>query len=39
MGTLANSEDQDEMLHNTAFHQGLHNLLRLKRSSQKEILF
>ena len=25
-GTLANSEDTDEMLHNTAFHQGLHCL-------------
>ena len=24
MGTLANSEDPDEMLHNAAFHQGLH---------------
>ena len=24
MGTLANSEDPDEMQHNTAFHQGLH---------------
>ena len=37
MGTLANSEDQDEdqdkMQHNTAFHQCLHCLLRLKRSS------
>ena len=27
MGTLANSEDPDEMQHNTAFHQGLHFLL------------
>ena len=24
MGTLANSEDPDEMQHNTAFHQGLY---------------
>ena len=24
MGTLANSEDPDEMQHNAAFHQGLH---------------
>ena len=24
MGTFANSEDQDEMQHNAAFHQGLH---------------
>ena len=29
MGTLANSEDPDEMPHNVAFHQGLHCLLRL----------
>ena len=28
MGTLANSEDPDEMLHNGAFHQGLYCLLR-----------
>ena len=28
MGTLANSEDPDEMQHNAAFHQGLHCLLR-----------
>ena len=26
-GTLANSEDQDEMTQNAAFHQGLHSLL------------
>ena len=26
-GTLANSEDPDEMQHNAAFHQGLHCLL------------
>ena len=31
MGTLANSEDPDEMQHNAAFHQCLHCLLRLKR--------
>ena len=31
---LANSEDPDEMLPNAAFHQGLHCLSRLKRSSQ-----
>ena len=35
MGTLANSEDPDEMQHNAAFHQGLHCLLRLKRSPEK----
>ena len=33
MGTLANSEDPDEMLHNAAFYQGLHCLLRLKQPS------
>ena len=27
-GTLANSEDQDEMPHHAAFHQGLHFLQR-----------
>ena len=27
-GTLANSEDPDEMQHNAAFHQGLHCLFR-----------
>ena len=32
MGTLANSEDPDEMQHNAAFHLGLHCLLRLKQS-------
>ena len=37
MGTLANSEDQDKMLHNAAFHQGLHCLVRHRRSSGKEI--
>ena len=30
MGTLANSEDPDKIMHNAAFHQGLHCLLRLK---------
>ena len=28
MSTLANSEDPDKMLHNVAFHLGLHCLLR-----------
>ena len=37
MGTLANSEDPDEMQHSAAFHQGLHYLLRLKRPSVTEI--
>ena len=39
MCTLANSEDPDEMLHNAAFHQGLHCLLRQKQISEKEIHF
>ena len=39
MGTLANSGDPDEMPHNVAFHEGLHCLLRLKQSSEKEIQF
>ena len=37
MGTLANSEDPDEMLHNAAFHQGLHLLLRQDQSLEEEI--
>ena len=36
MGTLANSADPDEMLRNAAFHQGLHCLLRQKRSKRKK---
>ena len=31
MGTFTNSEDSDEMLHNVAFHQGLHCSLNLKK--------
>ena len=30
MGTFANSEDFEEMLHHATFHQGLHCLLRQK---------
>ena len=37
MGTLANTEDLDEMQHNAAFHQGLHCLLRLKPTSRAVI--
>ena len=37
MGTLANSEDPDEMQHNAAFHQGLHCLLRRKQFSVTRI--
>ena len=33
-GTLANSEDPDEMLHNAVFHQRLHCLLRQNQSSE-----
>ena len=29
MSTFANSEDPDEMQHNAAFHQGLHNKMNL----------
>ena len=32
MGTMANSEDQDEMLHKAAFHLSLHCLLRENQS-------
>ena len=37
MGTLAKSEDLDEMQHTAAFHQCLHCLLRLKQTSRIEI--
>ena len=37
MGTLANSKDPDEMLHNASFHQSLHCLIRLKQPSGTEI--
>ena len=37
MGTMANSEDPDEMRHMAAFHQGLHSFLRENQSSEKEI--
>ena len=37
MSTLVNSEDPDEMQHNAAFHQGLHCLQRLKKSSGIEL--
>ena len=36
MGTLAKSEDPDEMPLNVAFHQGLHCLLRQNQSSEKK---
>ena len=37
MCTLAISEGPDKMLHNVAFHQGLHCLLRQKWFSENEI--
>ena len=36
-GTLANSADPDEMLHNTASHLGLHCLQIYKQSSGTEM--
>ena len=36
---VTDSEDPDEMLWNTAFHQGLNCLLRQKQSSEKEMQF
>ena len=39
MGTLANSEDPDEMQHHAAFHQGLSCFLRFKQSSATEISY
>ena len=38
-GTIANSEDPDEMQHNAAFHQGLHCLLRQNQSSEREMQY
>ena len=38
LGTLANSEDSDEMPHNAAFHQGIHCLPRQKRFSEKNTI-
>ena len=39
MGILTNSENPNEMLHNVAFHQGLHCLLRQNRSSEGKNTF
>ena len=39
MVTLANSKDPDEMLHDAAFHQGLHCLPRPKQSLKKEMQY
>ena len=38
MRSLVNTEDPDEMSHNVAFYQGLHCLLRQKRSSEEDII-
>ena len=37
MPALTNSEDPDEMLHNAAFHQGLHCLITQKQSSERTL--
>ena len=37
VGTLANSQDTDEMQHNESFYHFLHCLLRHNRSSKKQI--
>ena len=39
MGTLANSEDPDEMPHKAVFHQSLHCLLKQNLSSEREIQY
>ena len=39
MGTLANTEDPDEMPHNAAFHQGLHCLLAKSIFRERNIIF
>ena len=39
MGTLANTEDPDEMQHNAAFHQGLHCLLAKINLQRKKFNF
>ena len=36
MGTQANSEDPDEMVHNAAFHEDLHCLLSQKYDFQRK---
>ena len=37
-GSLADSDDLDEMPHVVAFHQGLHCLLRKKRCLERQII-
>ena len=39
MGTLAISDDLDEMWHYASFYQSLHCLLRQNQSSKKEIQY
>ena len=36
-GSFTNMEDQNEMLQDVEFHQGLHCLLRFKQSSKTEL--
>ena len=38
MGTIADSENPDEMPHYVAFHQGLHCLIRQNQSLEKDFL-
>ena len=39
MSTFANSEDPDEMVQNSAFHQGLHCVLKQNQFLEKEIRY
>ena len=39
MGTLANSDDQDAMLQNVAFHQGIYFFPRETQFSGTEVLY
>ena len=39
MGTLAKSEDPDEMLHNAAFYQDMHYMLGQNQSSEKYVYY
>ena len=36
---MTNSEDPDKMLHNAAFYQGLHCLLRQNQSLERKIQY
>ena len=39
MATFTNSEDPDEMMHNAAFHQGLHCLLNKIKIFRQKTMF